>query len=65
MLAKIYMAKKLNPMSEDFICKELCKLDPSKSLGTDTIPSRFVTFQCSQNLFLHIIDLSVDQNFKK
>ena len=32
----------LIPVNEDFIYKELCKLNPSKSTGTDNIPARFV-----------------------
>ena len=30
----------LIPVNEDFIYKELCKLNPSKSTGTDNIPAR-------------------------
>ena len=30
----------LIPVSEDFIYKELCKSNPSKSTGTDNIPVR-------------------------
>ena len=32
----------LIPVNEDFIYKELCKLNPSKSTGTDNVPARFV-----------------------
>ena len=32
----------LIPVNEDFIYKELCKLNPAKSTGTDNIPARFV-----------------------
>ena len=32
----------LIPVNEDFIYKELCKLNPSKSTGADSLPARFV-----------------------
>ena len=32
----------LIPVNKDFIYKELCKLNPSKSTGTDNIAARFV-----------------------
>ena len=39
-------------VNEDFIYKELCKLNPSKSTGTDKVPARFVMMQLqiSKNL---------------
>ena len=39
----------LFPVNEDFINKELCKLNPSKSTGTDNISARIV--KSSKNLF--------------
>ena len=32
----------LTPVNDNFIYKELCKLSPSKSTGTDNIPAQFV-----------------------
>ena len=32
----------LKPVSEDFIYKELLKLNPTKSTGFDEIPARFI-----------------------
>ena len=50
----------LAPVSEDFIYRELCKLNPSKSTGTDNIPARFVKDAASvlTKPILHIINLS-------
>ena len=52
------------PVGEKFIYKELCKLNPSKSTGTDKIPARFVKDAASvlTKPILHIINLSIDQN---
>ena len=54
----------LAPVSEDFIYKELCKLNPSKSTGTDNIPARFVKDAASvlTKPILHIVNLSIDQD---
>ena len=54
----------LIPVSEDFIYKELCKLNPSKSTGTDNIPARFVKDAASVHTkpIVHIINLSIEQN---
>ena len=51
-------------VSEDFIYKELYKLNPSKSTGTDNIPARFVKDAASvlTKPILHIINLSIEQN---
>ena len=37
----------LAPVCEDFIYKEMCKLNPSKRRGTDNIPARFVKYAAS------------------
>ena len=54
----------LIPLSEDFIYKELCKLNPSKSTGTDNTPARFVKNAASglTKHIVHIINLSIEQN---
>ena len=54
----------LIPVSGDFIYKELCKLNPSKSTGTDNIPARFVKDAASvlTKPIVHIINLSIEQN---
>ena len=51
-------------VSEDFILKELCKLNPSKSTGLDKIPARFVNDAASvlSKPITHIINLSIEQN---
>ena len=51
----------LIPVSEDFICKELCTLNPSKSTGTDNIPARLVKDAASvlTKPIVHIINLSI------
>ena len=53
-----------NPVIEDFIYKELCKLNPSKSSGPDNIPARFVKDAASvlTKPVTHSINLSIDQN---
>ena len=53
----------LIPVS-DFIYKELFKLNPSKSTGTDNIPTRFVKDAASvlTKPIVHIINLSIEQN---
>ena len=54
----------LAPVSEDFIYKELCKFNPSKSTGTDNIPARLEKDAASvlTKPIVHIIYLSTDQN---
>ena len=54
----------LIPVNEDFIYKELCKLNPSKSTGTDNIPARFVKDAASvfKKPIGHIINLSIEKN---
>ena len=54
----------LIPVSGDFIYKELCKLNPSESTGTDSIPARFVQDAASvlTKPIVHIINLSIKQN---
>ena len=56
--------KELIPVNEDFIYKELCKLSPSKSYGTDNIPARFVKDAASvfKKPIGHIINLSIEKN---
>ena len=54
----------LIPVNDDFIYKELCKLNPSKSTGTDNIPARFVKDAASvfKKPIGHIINLSIETN---
>ena len=54
----------LTPVNEDFIYKELCKLNPSKSTGTDNIPARFVKDAASvfKKPIGHIINFSIEKN---
>ena len=54
----------LIPVNEDFIFKELCKLNPCKSTGTDNIPARFVKDAASifKKPIGHIINLSIEKN---
>ena len=54
----------LIPVNEDFIYKELCKFNPSKSTGTDNIPARLVKDAASvfKNPIGHIINLSIEKN---
>ena len=68
---EFYAGKNVEPdefmlvsVSEDFIYKELCKFNPSKSAGTDNIPARFVKDAASvlTKPILHIINLSIEQN---
>ena len=68
---EFYAGKNVEPdefmlvsVSEDFIYKELCKLNPSKSTGTDNIPARFVKDAASvlTKPILHIINLLIEQN---
>ena len=53
----------LIPVYEDFIYKELCKLNPSKGTGTDIIPARFVKDAASvfKKPIGHIINLSIEK----
>ena len=51
----------LIPVNEDFIYKEFCKLNPSKSSGTVNIPARFVTSVFKKPIG-HIINLSIEKN---
>ena len=54
----------LFPVNEDFIYKELCKLNPYKSTGTDNIPARFVKDAASvfKKHIGHIINHSIEKN---
>ena len=54
----------LTPVNDNFIYKELCKLNPSKSTGTDNIPARFVKDAASvlTKPICHIVNLSFDQS---
>ena len=55
-------------MTEDFIYKELCRLNSSKSTGTDHIPARFVKDAVSvlaksiTQPITHIVNLSIENN---
>ena len=53
----------LIPVNEDFIYKELCKLNPSKNTGTN-IPARFVKDAASvfKKPIGRIINLSIEKN---
>ena len=53
----------LIPVNEKFIYIELCKLNPSKSTGTDNIPARFVKDAASafKKTIGHIINLSIEK----
>ena len=66
-----YISKKIQvdvfmliPVTEVFIYKELCKLNPSKCTGTDNIPARFVKDAASvlKRPVMHIVNLSIEQN---
>ena len=54
----------LIPVNGEFIYKELCKLNPSKSTGTDNIPVRFVKDAASvlKRPVMHIVNLSIEEN---
>ena len=55
----------LIPVNENFIYKELCKLNPCKSTGTDNIPARFVKNAASvfkKPIGHIIINLSIEKN---
>ena len=54
----------LIPVNEDLIYKELCKLNPPKSTGTDNILARFVKDAASvfKKPIVHIITLSIEKN---
>ena len=54
----------LTPVNDNFIYEELCKLNPSKSTGTDNIPARFVKDAASvlTKPICHIVNLSIDQS---
>ena len=54
----------LTPVNDNFINKELCKLNPSKSTGTDNIPAWFVKDAASflTKHICHIVNLSIDQS---
>ena len=47
---------RLHTVSEDFIYKELCNLNCSKSTGLDNIPARFLKDSASY-LKIHVTDL--------
>ena len=51
----------LTSINEDFIFKELCKLNSSKSTGSDNIPARFVKDAASVSTkpITHIVNFSV------
>ena len=54
----------LTPVTEDFIYKELCRLNPSKSTGTDHIPARFINDAASvlTKPITHIVNVSIENN---
>ena len=54
----------LIPVNKDFIYKELCKLNPSKSTDTDNIAARFVKDAASvlKKPIGHIINLIIEEN---
>ena len=54
----------LTPVTEDFIYKELCRLNPSKSTGTGHIPARFVKDAASvlTKPITHIVNVSIENN---
>ena len=51
----------LSPVTSEFVYKELCKLNPSKSTGLDGIPARFLRdgAKVIKDHLIHIINLSI------
>ena len=54
----------ISEVSEDFVYKELCKLDPNKSTGIDGIKSKFLKDGANviKSVITHIINLSIKTN---
>ena len=54
----------ISQISEDFVYKELCKLNPNKSTGIDGIKSRFLKDGANviKSVITHIINLSIKTN---
>ena len=54
---------KISRETENFICKELCKLNPLKSTGDDGIKAKFLKdgAEIISAAVTHIINLSIDQ----
>ena len=58
------MPKSFKPsrVSEDYILKKLCKLNPNKSTGIDEIPAKFLKDGATEikTVITHLINLSID-----
>ena len=54
----------LSPVTSEFVYKELCKLNPSKSTGLDGIPARFLRDGAIviKDHLAHIINLSISSS---
>ena len=54
--------RKFTHVTEDFVYKELCKLNPCKSTGIDGIKSRFLKDGANEikGVITHIVNLSID-----